>query len=198
VYPVTDIEPEFDKLKNYFQCWAYYAELLAVVSDDIKSFGTFVSEKEVVNVAKNLFRKWNSDATLRNAVLEQTDDIDNCLIPTSDGLKQAPIVIQCGSMRIFPQLATAEMFGSPLFNGQSIKGRMLRVDISSTASAHAGSETASEFRKSRGDSNRTFSAHDQSVEDGRSLSLRKTQTDDQSISADQDIKSSQSFKATPP
>lgn len=195
---VDDIEPEFDKLKSYFQCWVYYGELLASAADEIKDYGTFASEKDVVQVAKQIFRKYNADQNFRDGLFVQTSDIDSCMIPTSDGLKQAPLVIQCGSIRIYPQLATAEMYGSPLFNGQSIKGRLLRVDISSTASAHVGVENSNDTRKSSGTSSRTFSAHDQSIEDGRSLSIRKAQSNDQSISSDQDIKSSQSFKATPP
>lgn len=197
-FPVDDTEPEFDEVKSYFQCWMWYGELMSVVADELKTYQRFISEKEVIEISKNLFRKYNADTDFRQAVLSEFQDIDSCYIPTLDGISQDPLVITCGSIRIFPRLATAEVYGAPLFNGQSVKGRLLRLDIASSSDVHRSSERSTENRQSSGTSSRAFNAHDQSIEDGRSLSIRKSQSGDQSISSDQDIKSSESVKATPP
>lgn len=198
VFPVDDTEPEFDDVKSYFQCWMWYGELMSVVADELKTYQQFASEKEVVQISKDLFRKYNTDTELRQSVFSEFQDIDSCYIPTIDGLSQEPLVITCGSIRIYPRLATAEVFGAPLFNGQSVKGRLLRLDIASSVDAHKIVERTTENRRSSGTSSRTFNAHDQSTEEGRSLSIRRAQSSDQSISSDQDIRSSESFKATPP
>jgi|GEM_PF-3207078 len=195
---VTDIHPDFEELRRYFGCWIWYAELLAGSIDELAKFGVFHSEAEVRRTATAIIKRNAQRRDILNQAFRQINEIEACNIPTIQGARDpAKILIQCGSVEIRPREGIATINGSPLFSADSIQSRRFDVVIAASDSSHNGTEATQEARDSSSSSSRNFSSAEHSQESGRSLSFRKSEGSDQSISSDDDIRSNESFKATP-
>jgi hypothetical protein len=198
---VNDLSPGFDQLRSYISCWLWYGEILAASLDDLAKAaekGVYRNEKHVSHDAIVALKRnaWSRD--IMDAVLQQTAEIETCSLPTGKGIEnESEIRVLCGSIEIRPHEGIVMSYGTPLFNADSIKGRKLDIAIITSDSTHEGIDIAQDFRDSSSESSRSFNSSEQSTENGRSLSYRKSETNDQSISSDDDIRANETFKASP-
>jgi len=198
---VNDLTPGFDQLQSYLSCWLWYGEILTASLDDLvkeAEKGVYRNEKHVKHDAIVILKRNARSRDIMNSVLQQTAGIEACSLPTGKGIEnESEIRVLCGSIEIRPHEGVVMNYGTPLFNADSIKGRKLDIAITASDSTHEGIELAQDYRDSSSESSRRFSSAEQSTENGRSLSYRKSEGADESISSDDDIRANETFKASP-